>query len=193
MTTEFTRVCDIWKSFWEALAEEVVTAGGHTDMLERLAKRDLKPAIASLARTLVGLATPRVAGDSPTPVIFNPKKAKEAWPSATLWENPQLPYCTFTWKNAQNGTKLHVAINYMNKQIQVELDLTTLDCPTLGQSNHKLYQHLMHLALRAGVIGGVGYHPAEQYIEFLLTPVEGTPHRRLYISDKAFPVFTDWK
>ena len=53
MTTEFTRVCDIWKTFWQALEEELLALGGSIEMLERLAKRDFRPAIRELAKTLV--------------------------------------------------------------------------------------------------------------------------------------------
>ena len=181
---EFARVCDIWKSFWQALGEEVLALGGSTEVLERLAKKELRPAIRKLARALVGMV--------PSPVRFDVQKAQDIWKSAALWENPQLPYCRFTLQNALNQTKLVVAINRMSNQVQVDVDLATLDCPTLGQSRELPHQYLMHLGLRAGVIGEVVYDQEHECVKFVLKSIPEMDHRCLYVYNSGKVVFTDW-
>ncbi|OGE87946.1 MAG: hypothetical protein A3J07_02360 [Candidatus Doudnabacteria bacterium RIFCSPLOWO2_02_FULL_49_13] len=187
--SEFTRVSDIWKAFWQALEEELLALGGQTHTLELLAKKDLRPAIRELARALVSAAAGRAV--APLPVKFDVQKALGIWKSGTLWEHRDLPYCVFTLQNTLNQTKLIVAISHA-KAVQVELDLVTLDCPALNQGLDKPHQRLMHLGLCAGVIGDVTYHEEDHYVKFALKPVPGMDHRRLCIYDGGRVVFLDW-
>lgn len=191
--SEFTRVGDIWKSFWQTLEDELLAMeGGNSWMLDRLAKADLRPAIRELAKAIIKSASHRTQAIQDPPVHFDIAKAKDIWKMGELWENPSYPYCKFTLPNLRNQTRLIVGISHGSRQVQVELDLVTLDCPTLHQSKEMPHQHLMHLGLRAGVIGEVKYHEEEGYVEFVLQPVPEMQHRRLCIYDGGKVVFSEW-
>ncbi|OGI74409.1 hypothetical protein A2737_03150 [Candidatus Nomurabacteria bacterium RIFCSPHIGHO2_01_FULL_41_71] len=191
---EFIRVCDIWKSFWQALEEEVVALGGRPEMLERLAKRDVQPAIRYLARILVDMASPcpKVLDGKPV-VDFDVKRAQGVWKSAVLWENGQVPFCTFTFQNVQNSTRVIVGIWHGADGVQIQnIDLVTLDCPALNQGRNQPHQHLAHLAVKSQVIDGVIYHADKGYVEFALTRIPGMNFRRLIIYDGGKVMFTEW-
>ncbi len=83
--SEFARVSDIWRSFWQALEDELVAMEGRSWMLERLARADVRPAIRELAKAVIKSATPGVSIQNP-PVRLDIAKAKEIWKTGELWE-----------------------------------------------------------------------------------------------------------
>lgn len=190
--SDFARVSDVWKSFWQALEDEILAMGGHSWMLERLAKADVRPAIRELAKAVIKSATHTTRAVQEPPVRFDIAKAKEIWKAGELWENGSLPYCRFTLPNHQNQTRLIVGIGHGSRQVQVELDLVTLDCPQLHQAKEKPHEHLMHLALRAGVVSEVKYNEERGRVEFVLKPTPEMQRRHLWIYDGGKVVFSEW-
>ena len=189
---DFARVCDVWKSFWQVLEDEVLAMEGRSWMLERMAKADVRPAIRELAKALIKSATSTTRTIPDPPVRFDIAKAQEVWKTAELWENLNYPYCKFTLKNLRNETRLIVGISTSSRQVQVDLHLVTLDCPTLYQAKDLPHQTLMQLDLRAGTITKVGYHQEEGYVEFLLKQVDGMVQPSLRVYDSGKVMFAVW-
>lgn len=63
MAYRFMTLMGVWKGFREALEEEIVAASGSIEMLEGLAKKQLRPAIKELARWVVNFWVFKLLGN----------------------------------------------------------------------------------------------------------------------------------